>query len=252
MLWSKNIIKINKYECFYFRPEHFNNEYQEMDQNVIKSRFTFKKTIEVGTMATKYWGKFGTFVVNISIAIYLYGALCIKAVSASQALSIGLAFIFTGSIKGFNDFAFNPYYICDIGFFIVVSFLALKNVQSTKWLQNIIAVLRYVTSFLMIIGALIYIGRRGGVAHGSDIKYFDMDSFASMFGNVVFAFLSHHSLPGILKPVKPEKSIKKVIFFGYICGCIIMYLVAITAVFAFGDLKNNCDDFPCSLQVFFF
>ena len=202
-------------------------------------------------MATKFWGRGGTLVVNLAIAIYLYGALCIKAVSASQALSLGLAFIFTSKIDGFNDFPFNPYYICLIGFFIIVSLLALKNVQSTKWLQNIIAVLRYITSLLMIIGALIYIGRRGGVAGGSDIKYFDISNFAAIFGNVVFAFLSHHSLPGILKPIRPETSIKKVIFWGYICGCMIMYMVALTAVLAFGDLTNKCEDsFPCALQVF--
>lgn len=204
-------------------------------------------------MATKFWGRTGTLIVNLAIAIYLYGALCIKAVSASQALSLGLAFIFTSKIDGFDDFPFNPYYICLIGFFIIVSLLALKNVQSTKWLQNIIAVLRYITSLLMIIGALIYIGRRGGVAHGSDIKYFDINNFAAIFGNVVFAFLSHHSLPGILKPIRPETSIKKVIFWGYVCGCIIMYMVALTAVLAFGDLTNKCEDsFPCSLQVFSF
>lgn len=177
--------------------------------------------------------------------------MCIKAVSASQALSLGLAFIITGKTKGFDDLAFNPYYICDICFFVIVTFLALKNVQSTKWLQNIIAVLRYLTSFLMVIGALIYIGRRGGVASGSDIKYFDTSSFASIFGNVVFAFLSHHSLPGIMRPVRPEASIKKVLFWGYVCGCLIMFSVAITAVLAFGDLKNDCDkQFPCALQVF--
>jgi len=201
-------------------------------------------------MATKYWGRVGTLIVNLAIAIYLYGALCIKAVSASQALSMGLAFIFTSKITGFDDFALNPYYICLICFFIVVSLLAMKNVQSTKWLQNVIAVLRYITAFLMVIGALIYIGRRGGVAHGSAIKYFEISNFASIFGNVVFAFLSHHSLPGILKPVRPENSIRKIIFWGYICGCFIMFMVAITAVFAFGDLTNRCEDgFPCSLQV---
>ena len=201
-------------------------------------------------MATKYWGKIGTFVVNLSIAIYLYGALCIKAVSASQALSIGLAFIITTRIEGFDDLAVSPYYICDICFFIVVSILALKNVQSTKWLQNVIMVLRFLNTLLMIIGALIYIGRRKGVASANDIKFFDMGDFASIFGNVVFAFLSHHSLPGILKPVRPEHSIKRIIFWGYLCGCLIMLMVAITAVLAFGDLKNDCKDhFPCTLQV---
>ena len=227
-----------------------NNDAKNLDEQSIKERFSFKKTIEVGTMASKYWGRFGTLVVNLAIAIYLYGALCIKAVSASQSTSVGLAFIFTGSIKGFDDFAFDPYYICLICFFIVVSFLALKNVQSTKWLQNIIAVLRYLTALLMVIGALIYIGRRKGVAHGSAIKYFDLSNFATIFGNVVFAFLCHHSLPGILKPVRPEQSIKKILFWGYICGCCIMYSVAVTAVLAFGDLTNDCEDsFPCSLQV---
>lgn len=239
------------------RPENLliKDSENESEENPKKEKFRFYKTIEVGAMATNYWGKTGTIIVNISIAIYLYGALCIKAVSASQALSLGLAFIITGSTKGFDDLAFNPYYICDLGFFVIVSFLALKNVQSTKWIQNVIAVLRYLTSFLMIVGALIYIGRRGGIAHGSQIKYFDISSFASIFGNVVFAFLSHHSLPGIMKPVRPEASIKKVLFWGYVCGCLIMILVAITAVFAFGDLTNSCDDnFPCALQVcnFFF
>lgn len=229
--------------------KNYANENNEI--NLEKSKiFHFKKAIEVGSLASKFWGRRGAIIANLSIAIYLYGALCIKAVSSSQALSQGISFIVTGQTNGFSEWSVDLYYYCDIFFFIIVTFLALKNVQNTKIIQNIIAILRYLTTFLMILGALIYIGKRGGIADMRKIKFFEYSNFSGIFGNVVFAFLCHHSLPGILKPIKPETSIKKVLLSGYLCGCIIMYLVAISAIFAFGDLTASCiNEYPCAISV---
>jgi amino acid transporter len=83
-------------------------------------------------MSEVLWGRIGKIIVNLSIAIYLYGALCIKCVSAANALNTGFAFIIKGSTKGFDDLAFNPYYIFCIVFFAIVTFMSFRSVQNTK------------------------------------------------------------------------------------------------------------------------
>lgn len=145
--------------------------------NFEKSKiFHFEKIIEIGSLAHTFWGKKGAILpsifANLSIAIYLYEALCIKAVSSSQALSQGISFINTDKTTGFSEWSVGLYYDCDIIFFIIITFLALDNAQNAKIVQNIIAILRYLTGFLMILGALIYRGKRGGIADGGKINYF--------------------------------------------------------------------------------
>ena len=119
-------------------------------------------------------------------------------------------------------------------------------------IQNIIVILRFLTIFLLILGAIIAIIQRGEIANPNKITYYDFGYFSSLFGNVVFAFMMHHSIPGILKPVRPEKDVKKVVFYSYIFGCCLLFIVSITAVLAFGDLNNDCSVFPCKIAVSFY
>ena len=57
----------------------------------------------------------------------------------------------------------------------------------------------------------------------------------------------HHSLPNLVRPVRPEKSLNKMIFFSDTLALIILLVVVYTAVYAFGGLTNNCDTYPCEL-----
>ena len=64
-------------------------------------------------------------------------------------------------------------------------------------------ILRFVVTSLMCIGSLYYIDKSG--AHTSavfDIKE-QIKHLANVFGNTTFVFIYHHSISGVIYPVRP-------------------------------------------------
>ena len=79
-------------------------------------------------------------------------------------------------------------------------------------------------------------------------KIWDMSYFGFLMGNVMMTFMWHHSLPNLVRPVRPEKSINKMIFYAYILALSVMVIITFSAVWAFGGLKNSCDAaYPCEI-----
>jgi hypothetical protein len=69
---------------------------------------------------------------------------------------------------------------------------------------------------------------------GIKYKLFNFSQFGDLFSNTVFAYLMHHSLPGIVKNSKPETSLKKTNLFAYVCAYVSLTIISYTAVLAFG------------------
>ena len=51
----------------------------------------------------------------------------------------------------------------------------------------------------------------------------------------MFAFICHHSIPAILSPVTPESAIKKINFLSFSSSFVLMILICITGILAFGE-----------------
>jgi hypothetical protein len=101
-------------------------------------------------------------------------------------------------------------------------------------------VMRFVVTGLMCVGAIYYIGSAG--AHPSEafdwskqIKY-----LAKVFGNTTFIFIYHHSISGIIYPVRPQKEVKKMFLYSNIIGTSFLVVEAILAYMAFGALDSFC------------
>lgn len=79
-----------------------------------------------------------------------------------------------------------------------------------------------------------------------------MPWLAEAYGNVTFAFIYHHSVSGIIAPVRPQKDIKKMFLYSNIIGALFLFTEAILAWFAFSALTNDCaaEDahFPCAVD----
>ena len=122
----------------------------------------------------------------------------------------------------------------------------MSNIQKTNTLQRVIAIIRFVVICLMIYGAMYYIYYLKESSKGT--KVFDMSYFGYLLGNVMLTFMWHHSLPALVRPVRPEKYINRMIFFSDIVALGILVLVILSAIMAFGGLENSCDTgYPCKI-----
>lgn len=54
-----------------------------------------------------------------------------------------------------------------------------------------------------------------------------------MISTAIFAFLMHHSSPGMLRPVRPSTAIRKIIIISFFFGLITFLSVSLTAIWAF-------------------
>ena len=72
-----------------------------------------------------------------------------------------------------------------------------------------------------------------------------------MFGNTTFVFIYHHSISGIIYPVRPQKNIKKMFLWSNIIGSCFLLAEAWLAFIVFGNRPTECDaedaQFPCTV-----
>lgn len=70
---------------------------------------------------------------------------------------------------------------------------------------------------------------------------------STVFGNTVFIFIYHHSVPGIIYPVRPQSALPKMFLTANIVGGLLLFLECQLAWYAFSGLPNECEDgtFPC-------
>jgi amino acid permease len=89
-------------------------------------------------------------------------------------------------------------------FYLISGSLSFQNIAAISIIQTVIALIRYATLIIMFVGAFMVIGDHGS----QEIKYWDFKSFPNLFSTAVFAFMAHHSIPGMMRPIKPSSSIK--------------------------------------------
>lgn len=100
----------------------------------------------------------------------------------------------------------------------------------------------------MIIGSLISI-----FSHGIKIEFDDLipdlTHASNLFANTVFIFVAHHSIAGIVKPVRPQKSLYSILFYSFAIGGAVLWVESALAAIAFTRVTNsNCDTFPWEIQ----
>ena len=53
-----------------------------------------------------------------------------------------------------------------------------------------------------------------------------LPSLATVFGNTVFTFIYHHSIPGIIYPVRPQSALPKMFLISNIFGAVMLFIEA--------------------------
>ena len=120
---------------------------------------------------------------------------------------MSINYIYCGEIDCLNHkVGFELFYAVMPVYAILMTIICLGNVQKTLTLQRIIAVIRFFVIALMIYGASYYIFDQDDI--NRDIELFNVDYFGYLIGNVILAFMWHHSLPNIVRPIRPELKAK--------------------------------------------
>lgn len=77
------------------------------------------------------------------------------------------------------------------------------NIENSKGLQIVTGFLRLLVIIFLYGGTIYYLGSNG--VHAAPI--FDgekiMKNIATVFGNTVFVFIFHHSISGVVYPIRP-------------------------------------------------
>ena len=83
-------------------------------------------------------------------------------------------------------------------------------------------------------------------------------SLVTVFGNTVFVFIYHHSIPGIIYPIRPQKAVGKMFLTANIIASILLFAEGFLAFIAFSSLENPCSlpdgqevSYPCQVNELF-
>ncbi|KAJ5067194.1 transmembrane protein [Anaeramoeba ignava] len=233
------------------KSENINTEIQE-EPKILKMSQTRKldlkhenppeleitKRVEMSTMSEMLLGKGGRIAFYIVIIVYLYGDLSIYAATIPVSLS--------KTIGGFGSISEdNSYYFYLLLFGVVVLPFCFFNFQKSKWLQIFTLTTRNIAFIIMIILSIIYIGENKPSPKGLPI--FRLQGLPLLYGVSVYSFMSHHSIPGIISPVRKKNKIKLILGLDYFSIMLAYLFFCYVAVFAFGNVKeDDCKHYPSS------
>lgn len=175
------------------------------DTNIKESPFYIRQKIEVGVVADKIARQWVKYLIMIILTLYMYGAICLKYVGGAESFVTGVNHTFwPNDSEGFQKFLpFDPYFLglFLFGFFSV--YFSFGDIQNAKTLQVVTTILRFVVTLIMCGGSIYYIGHSG--THIPPLFDFEnqIKQVAKVFGNTTFAFIYHHSISGIIYPIRP-------------------------------------------------
>ncbi|OWA51716.1 Transmembrane protein 104 [Hypsibius exemplaris] len=211
------------------------------------SLFQIKRRIELGQMAGMFFTKVGAYLFYLAMVVYLYGDLSIYSTAVPKSLrDVACTFVNESHPLNMTDkdpcwpsspnlSRANAYRIFVVVFAFTLGPFTFFNVQKTKYLQVVTSLTRWLAILMMIILAVIWIAQGRNEGHP---KVAQLNAFPNIFGTAVYAFMCHHSLPGVVTPIKRKNRIHGLVF-GDFGSVLILYLVlALTGVFLFKEPKD--------------
>ncbi|XP_033895696.1 transmembrane protein 104 [Acipenser ruthenus] len=221
--------------------------------------FDIVERVEMGQMASMFFNKVGVNMFYICIIVYLYGDLAIYAAAVPVSLmevACGNHSCSAGSNINYNDTdqCWGPvkrkdaYRIFLSVFTLLLGPFAFFNAQKTKYLQIITSLMRWIAFIIMIILALLRIGKGQGEGHPPAAK---MMGIPNLFGVCVYSFMCQHSLPSLITPISNKKKVSGLVLLDYILILAFYSLLSFTAIFCFNNsflkdmytlnFTDNCD-----------
>lgn len=215
-----------------------------VQRRCLSDPFEIVERVEMGQMASMFFNKVGVNLFYLCIIIYLYGDLAIYATAVP--LSLVQVTCFSGNetcgsgSTEMNDTQacwgnikrIDAYRIYLAVFTLLLGPFTFFNVQKTKYLQISTSVMRWCAFIIMIVIALIRIGKGEGEGHP---PLADVSGIRNLFGVCVYSFMCQHSLPSLITPVSSKKHITGLVLLDYILVLSFYSLLGFTAIYCFSS-----------------
>lgn len=135
-----------------------------------------------------------------------------------------------------------------MAFAILSIMFSFGDIENSKVLQNVSMYMRFGVTIVMMIGSIIHMSKHG-VNPGPVFDFKNqLPHLPDVFGNTVFAYIFHHSISGIVVPIRPQRAIPKMMFWAHLIGGLFLASEAFLAWLAFGayNTTTECDktEFP--------
>lgn len=220
--------------------------------------FDIVERVEMGQMASMFFNKVGVNMFYICIIVYLYGDLAIYAAAVPMSLmevACGNHSCSAGSMK-YNDTdpcwgsvkRKDTYRVFLAIFTLLLGPFVFFNAQKTKYLQILTSLMRWIAFTMMIILALIRIGKGHGEGHP---KAAQLSGVPNLFGVCVYSFMCQHSLPSLVTPISDKRRVGALVLTDYVLILGFYSLLSFTAIFCFDssllrdmytlNFTDNCD-----------
>lgn len=191
---------------------------------VTPTAFEIVKRTELGQMADMFFSRWGRVFFYAALILYLFGDAAIYCTFVPRSL--------VGFFYGGNEpppWAFDAFLATFVALIVPFCFF---DFQKTKVLQIGTLLIRNAAILTMVVLALKAVRQRGPRTEG--VPYFKLQSLPNLFGGAVYAFMCHHSLPGIITPMREKSLISRVTFVAFVGIFFIYLLLFISCGLAFG------------------
>ncbi|CAH0397999.1 unnamed protein product [Chilo suppressalis] len=219
----------------------------------IPSRYySLDRRIELGEMANLFFNKTGRIMFFCTLCVYLYGDLSIYAAAVAKSIMDVVCSTAPSNVTEPIDWhelpCFNtssvsahPYSRMDVYRIALLTFVGAMgpfvffNVQKTKYLQLFTSGMRWLAFAIMISLALRLLCVRGPQGHP---PVFSVTGLPQLFGACVYSFMCHHSLPGLVSPIRGKNRLGLHFALDYTLITAFYLLLAFSGAFAFAHLND--------------
>ncbi|CAF0706838.1 unnamed protein product [Brachionus calyciflorus] len=227
--------------------EQNGSQYSDIEKKQADNLFAIRNKYEMGEMAGAFFNKTGQFFFYVAMILYLYGDLAIYDAAVPKSLrdttctykssdenqTLSESDLCWSSVPSINRM--NAYRLYVLAFNFTIGILVFYNVEKTKLLQLATTIMRWLAFITMITLATIKIIDNTEKSSVPRPALIDIPKVPNFFGVCIYAFMCHHSLPGIITPMKNKQNYKYIFVGVYLCVLFFYLLLSFTGVFAFGD-----------------
>uniref|UniRef100_A0A915CZZ7 Amino acid transporter transmembrane domain-containing protein n=1 Tax=Ditylenchus dipsaci TaxID=166011 RepID=A0A915CZZ7_9BILA len=210
-----------------------------------RSNFDITRRLEVSELATMFLGRIGVFFTYLALTVYLFGDLAIYSTTVPKSLmnvicsSVNATLVHKDVLCHPGDYQhftrFFVYRICVVAFASLCLPMVLVGMTKTKYLQLATTLSRWSAFTLMIALASIQLIQKGPQAAPPAVE---LRGFGSLFGVAVYAFMCHHSIPGLITPMRNKQFVNYRLIFVYATIFLFYCTLSITGSFAFPVVQD--------------
>ncbi|KAH8862102.1 Transmembrane protein [Schistosoma japonicum] len=241
---------------------------------ITSSDFQINKKYELGQMTLIHFSKVGNILIYINICAYLYGDLTIYSSAVPKSIRNVICPFNNSKNSSLSDFdlcwaslsltRIDVYRILVVCFGVFICPFLFFNIIRSRWLQILTVCLRWIGFILMLslsieraiilrndITTPLYYHNISMLWNPSIYSLFlqsepipkppafQPQNIPSLFGISVYVFMCHHSIPGIITPVRNKNNILYKIFIPvFITVLIFNLLLSTTAIIAFNHIED--------------